>query len=372
MTEAQIGEKLKIGLLIYSLQGGGAERMVAKVANYLANQGEDITVFILNGEKIAYQLDNKVRLNVLDVCEDMHRLLRGIHRLRVIRKNIKKEKIDILYAFTTTMYPYGAISCKGLKTKVIGAERANPKIYGKLMQLAIQKVSPLCDGFIFQTKGAKEYYPSRISAKSIVIPNSAPDIDCELKKENNGVLKFCSVGRLHTDKDYDTLFEAYAQFNKQYQKSQLTIYGDGELREFYEKKCKDLKIREKVIFYGFVTNVYEELQKNDIFLFSSKSEGMPNAILEAMACGLACISTDCEYGPSDIIKDGINGLLCKVEDPTDMANKMLMLANSEEKRKRIRREAVKVKEEFSEEKIMSQYLRYAHQIYEKKGMQLNA
>lgn len=353
---------MKVGFLIYSLEGGGAERMVSKLANYMAGKVEAVTVFLINPEQRAYALDPRVQQVVFDFKESGNRIKKALKRLLVIRQEVKKADIDVLYAFTTTMYPYAALCCKGLRTKVIGAERANPHVYGSEMRMAIRLVSPLCDGFVFQTEGARGCYPKSIAKRAVVISNAAPKTDYVRKDREDAVLKFCTAGRLHTDKDYDTLIEAFALFLGEYPSSQLTIFGDGELKEYYVKKCKELQIEDKVIFAGFVTNIYERMTEHDAFVFSSKSEGMPNAILEALAVGLPCLSTDCDYGPNELIKHGVNGLLCKVGDPEDMAEKMRRLAANPEERIKMGENALKVREDYEENKILGKYVTYAESL----------
>lgn len=353
---------MKIGVLIYSLQGGGAERTVSKLVNFMADKVDEVTLFLINGEDIAYSLDERVHQVVFRFLEDSNRIKRAVKRLQTIRSEVKKADIDVLYAFTTTMYPYAAICCKGLHTKVIGAERANPQIYGKEMKMAIKLISPWCDGFVFQTEGARGCYPKSIAKRATVIPNAAPEVLCARKANEGETVRFCTVGRLHTDKDFDTLFEAFALYVKECPDSELTVLGDGELKEYFVKKCRELGILDKIIFAGFVKNVYERLTEYDAFVFSSKSEGMPNALLEAMAVGLPCLSTDCDFGPREFIQNGVNGLLCKVEDAQDMADKMEWLAKHPKEREQMGLEACKVREEYAEKKILTKYLAYAQDI----------
>jgi len=116
------------------------------------------------------------------------------------------------------------------------------------------------------------------------------------------------------------------------------------------------------VFAGFVSNVYERLAEFDAFVFSSKSEGMPNALLEAMAVGLPCLSTDCDYGPREFIQHGGNGLLCEVADPQDMAEKMKQLAADPEARMQMGKNALKVRSDYAEDKILGKYLSYAESL----------
>ncbi len=337
--------------------------MVSKLANYMADEVDSVTVFLLNDEKIAYTISENVKVKKIENPDSGNKILRTVSRLKNIRSAFKTEKLDVLFAFTATMFPYAAICAKGLKTKVIGAERANPKVYGRRLWKILSFMSNQCDGFVFQTEGAKDYYPDKIGKVAVVIPNAVPGEICDRKTkfDEKRPVRFCTSGRLHTDKDYDTLLNAFAGYLT-CAKGTLTIFGDGVLREKYENMCKDLGIERNVTFAGFVSDVYEKIAEHDVFVFSSKAEGMPNALLEALAIGLPCVSTDCDFGPREFIKNGENGFLCKVSDAKDMADKLIWLYEHQDKIEVMGNCAKDVRYKYSVEKIMRQYLDYAQAV----------
>ena len=146
----------------------------------------------------------------------------------------------------------------------------------------------------------------------------------------------------------------------------LHIYGEGPMENEVKSLANRLCTPGSVVFEGFSRNIEMELQRYDIFAFSSKAEGMPNALLEAMSAGLACVATDCDFGPSELIEDGVSGYLVPVGDAELMADRLVRLLRDEGKRKKMQKEAKKILDIFSEEKIVNRYLDYAKQICRKK------
>lgn len=353
---------MRISFIIYSLGGGGAERMVCRLANAFCKKHIDTDIIFFESSKQAYYLEDKVR--VLGVEAAGGRIRRARKRIRYIRDYIKRKKPDVIYCFMMPLIPYAVLANLGLykKCKVIGAERANPTAINKKQRFVIHMFLRGCDGFVFQTNGAKSYYPKWVRKRSAVIGNIAPS--APIPDVSSAILKnaVCSVGRLHDDKDFDTLMRAFKIILDRGYKTTLHIYGDGPLREDLARLAVSLGIGDAVIFEGFSEDMAKELSKYEIFAFSSKAEGMPNALMEAMSAGMACVSTDCDFGPSDLIKDGVNGFLVPVGDSKAMAGKLIALFHDETLRKEIGKRAKNIKIRYSEEKIVGRYLAYAQSL----------
>ena len=180
-----------------------------------------------------------------------------------------------------------------------------------------------------QTDVIKGFYQKIIQESKIkIIPNPIDEIILSVRKDyserENVIL---TVGRLDANKNQRLLIEAFANLNVVNWK--LVIVGDGILREEYEKLTVSLGIADKVEFTGNVYNVWDYYNQAKIFVFTSQSEGFPNALLEAMSFGLPCISTDCPSGPSEIIKNNENGYLIEVNNRIQLEGQMTNLMNNQ-------------------------------------------
>lgn len=348
---------MRIGFLIYSLHGGGAERVVATLANFLAVQGHDIYIILFDDSDRAFQISELVNIIGVSKIQKMNKLYRIYKRCSFIRSEIKKNKIEVLYAFMDGAVPYAVLSTVGISTKVIGAERTNPKILSIALRGIIYSFSAFCSGYVFQTEGAKKCYPAVTRRKAAVIGN--PLHNDVVKWSQSASYDFCSVGRLHPAKDFLTLLKAGKLVLEEIPDFTLSIYGDGPLRSKMERFIEENGLKEHVFLKGFVKDVSRQIAQYGAFVFSSRAEGMPNALLEAMAAGMPCISSDCEFGPGELIDSGNNGYLVPVGDVEKLANAIVRFCQEPELRIRMGAAAGKIAKEYSAEKICSQYLNYA-------------
>lgn len=355
---------MKIAFLTYSLAGGGAERMVSRLANEMNRRGHDVTIILFYDFEQAYQINEGIHVIIYKKPKKIqNRSVHAIwHRVKSLHNILTDIQAEVVFAFMTSMVPYAVLAAKGTKTKVIGAERTNPRILGKEWRIFIKLFSPFCDGYIFQTNGVKQYYPEKIVKRSIVIGNIAPE---SRKKKGNFVeleKSFCSVGRLNNSKDFVTLFKAIALVKKKIPNIQITIWGQGNKENEYKQLVKEYGLNENIVFAGFSKNILEELGNYQYFIFPGKAEGMPNALLEAMSVGLECISTDCDFGPSELIQDGINGWLVPVGDAISLAERMIFCLKNFNKHEQICAKAKQVQEKYSLDSIVNAYIDYAMKV----------
>lgn len=328
--------KKKIAFIIPSLSPGGAERVVVSLANKFANKFE-VFLIVLNQTETVYNVDKEVNLIYLqEKYSPSTSLIKAIKSnviyVKKIVKIAKKNQIDILIGFTTSVNILSIISSRVLKKPNLISERNNPEVYvpNTFWRILRNFWYPFTNGLIVQTELIKGFYQKTIQESKIkIIPNPIDEIMLSVRKDyserENVIL---TVGRLDTNKNQRLLIEAFANLNVDNWK--LIIAGDGVLREEYKILTATLGITDKVEFVGNVNNVSDYYNKAKIFVFTSNSEGFPNALLEAMSFGLPCISTDCPSGPSEIIKNNENGFLIDVNNKRQLEKKLTDLMNNPE------------------------------------------
>ncbi|MBQ8699601.1 MAG: glycosyltransferase [Schwartzia sp.] len=358
---------MRVAFIVFSLRGGGAERMVSRLANSFVNKGIRVDIILLfDANHIEYEIDRRIHIVDCSYLTIKWKTKKKVIQIYRIHKYILEHRPDVIFSFILTTVPFSILAKTGLGQycKIIGSQRTNPKSIKWYYRLIANPFFYACDGIIFQTKRVMDEYPAYIREKSTVIGNIAPRVLPRTDKEKNLVIQdaICAVGRLHSDKDWETLFLAFAQVLRFVPGASLHIYGKGPLEQDLRKLSLRLQISKRVVFEGFSKDVIEVMKKYEIFAFSSKAEGMPNALMEAMAAGLACVATDCDYGPSELIEDGKNGYLVPVGDENKMAERLIYLLQHDETRKRMQMEARKISERFSEERIVNAYLSYAQQV----------
>ena len=312
---------MKIVFLVSHLLGGGAERTVSYLSNYIAkNKQDDVTILSLSGESF-YQLCDKVNCVNLNISSTNKNLFDRVYKICLrfikVRKAIKALQPDVVVCMLANTAKYLP---KNKKYKLVCSERSNPLIITDKKDVERRnKILRLSDGIIFQTERAKLCFPIDIQNKGVVIPNAVGNpfvnkvVPTTCKEKS-----ITAMGRLHKAKDYPTLIKAFKIVGEKHPEFTLQIYGGGNKTEL-ENLAKELNVFDKVKFMGAKEDAILDISKSTCYVLSSIYEGMPNALMEAMAVGLPCVSTDCPFGPSELIVDGENGLLVPVGDETKLA-----------------------------------------------------
>lgn len=355
---------MKILICIATMRAGGAERTTAALANeFIINN--QVTILTLDHDVSFYKLDEKIHHIPLGICKESRSkgeaVLNNLNYIFQIRKIIKKLQPDAILCMTSTMWLIGYLAKLFLKARLVGSERSNPyrdtatgiwKQFKKLGAL-------LCDGMIFQTERAQKYYTRSVQKKSIVIPNGIWNQDIEdIPYYEEKEKKICGMGRLIELKGFDTLIKAFAEVSSKISDYKLVIYGEGPERKNLEKLIKELKVEDKVELPGIYENAICEIAKAKVFVLSSRYEGMPNALIEAMACGVACIATDCEMGPRELIEQEKNGILVPTDHISRMSGAMYELISDSEKARRISENAYQIRTKLSASQIANRYYQY--------------
>lgn len=352
---------MKIAFVVNSLQTGGAERTVSYLSEAFANLGNEVYI-VITSDEVYYELSPKIKICCLNMQKETHknmvvRVFAKILRCVLQRKTLFKIKPDIVLA----IQPANAELIYGVKKKIgfrlYVSERSNPAMVDSKTMRRNMRVMRNADGVIFQTERAKQFYPKYVQDKSCVISNAIgnPYVS-EVKsftKRRNAIV---AIGRLHKVKDYETLMKAFRQVYSLHKDYTLEIYGDGVEKDNLVKLANRLNLKDLVKFMGNHKDAIVKAADASCYVLSSKHEGMPNALMEAMAVGLPCVSTDCPNGPAELIQNGINGLLVPVGEPKIMANAILRMIDEKDFAEKCGENAKKIGETHSIEDTVKKYI----------------
>ena len=346
---------MKICFVTGSLKFSGAQKIMSMLMEKLNERGHEISVIILK---------NIEKVEGYDYAKQYYCFVNGnpiskvLKRAKLIRKIAKENKFDAIISFNAIYNIDVILSLLGSGEGVICCDRNDPVYDPPQFDRRVRRalLYPLAKGFVFQTEVIKNYYKNNIRKKAFVIPNFI-EADYECVAENKRRKVVATMARLDDNQKNQTMMiKGFAEFSKNNPDYTLEMYGDGPDKEKYEKLIKELGMEEKVILCGRVENVSERLKDVEIFVLTSKFEGMPNALIEAMATGLPCISTDCGGGgAAALIENGVNGILIQQNDIKAYIESLNKLANDEALRIEMGKNAYKINEKLDINKIAAMW-----------------
>ena len=309
-----------------NLCDGGAQRVISVVSSELAEKGHDITLLLYSRNEKEYPISEKVKIISLAENFNDYQKISGLKRIKLIRKILKQVKPEIAVGFLEGGYGL-YLSSFGLRMKKVSSARINPKyiVEQKGLRAFINKRwFKKSNAIVLQTESQINFVPKSWEKKSVVIPNpvSVLALQTEIQNYNDNCERIIMVGRLDDQKNYSMAIEAIRLVKEEYPNIKLDIFGKGNQEESLLKEIEEKGLADNISLKGWTQNAVQELCQYDLYLMTSNYEGMPNALMEAMAVGLPCISTDCETGPADLIEDGVNGYLVPVGDALALANRI--------------------------------------------------
>lgn len=351
----------RICLVISSLALGGAQRVLITMANYWAGKGINVILITFDDGSIppVYDLVSEVNHILLKTAGVSTNLLRGIwnnlKRMFVLRKLIRNNYPDIAISFLDMTNVVTLLATRRLGLPVIVMEMSDPAMIplGFCWEKLRLWTYPWASQVGVLSKKAQTYFPAGIQAKSTIIPNPIFLEQLEdAKEETFRGPTVITMGRLSEEKRIDILLQAFALLKDQYPNWSLVILGEGPLRVQMESLRDRLGLSTQVHFKGLVKNPHQILKRSDLYVLSSRFEGFPMALCEAMALGLAVISTEYHDGVKDIINDGVNGVLVPVENIKALAMAMDRLMRDSSERKRLGTKAKDITHRYGLEKVM--------------------
>lgn len=358
---------MKIVIVITGMSFGGAERVTTHLANYFFRQSHDVTIITLMESDIAYPLESGIACIQLDESYKRNPLLRYYALVRRLRAEIKKIKPDSILGMMSYSGSLAAIASLGLKIPFIISERNDPSTSTAFSVWEKRIIRFVYRHFvthaIFQSQGAMSYYYAKDDQRGSVIGNPLYLEDIPAPNASiNETKQIISVGRLSLQKNYSLLIEAFSQVINRYPDYTLTIYGEGDLREVLESQIQQSNLEHYVFLPGIEKDIFKKLQTAEMFVLSSDFEGMPNALLEAMAMGLPVISTDYSEGNGTLITHMQNGIVVPRMDSSLLAESMVLLIENPEIKETIGKEAIKVRDELDSRIISKKWLATIEQV----------
>lgn len=297
------------------MTAGGAERVIATLANEFAAGGHDVCVTFIKGDHSEYRLDPRVKTRP-------GRLNAGLSKVpaaaRHLRRAVREFRPDVVISFLVKA-DLIALSLP-LGVPVIVSERADPFRRSGRMQRLCNLLYPRASAVVCQSEAAASYYRERSPrSRLVVIPNPLDEAACG-EASTRREPRIVTVGRLSAQKDHRLAIEAFSRIAADHPELSLEICGEGPLREDLEALIASKGLEGRVLLRGVVANPVRARQNAAAFLFTSRSEGFPNALLEAAATGIPCVTTDFSPGTArEIVADGITGHVVSSRDPGDIA-----------------------------------------------------
>lgn len=356
---------MRLMFITASISYGGASKMLCFVAESLSKRGHEVCVANLNNTVNVTDYERTLAKDIIlkRVCAN-NRVEEFLGLVRIT----KEYKPDAIIAFLGFPNFYASIIGKILRIPAIISERGDPirtQAKSRVKRFIFNKVINLADGAVFQTDGAMKYYGKRLQTCGTIIPNPifVTDQFDEINEDREKTI--VSVGRLDNEqKRYDVMLKAFSLFVKSFPEYTLKIYGRGTDEDIIKSWVDaDSSIRDRVLFLGLTQNPMHDIAHDGIFVITSDYEGISNALLEAMAMGLPCVSTDHTPGGARLlIQDHVNGLLAPIGDYVEIAKQLEVFANDKVLAAQCGKEARKVIERFNPDKIIDSWERYVIKI----------
>ena len=362
---------MKALFYLHSLSSGGAERVTSILANYWTQQGWAVTVVTVAGEDSDfYTLDPRIRRIALNMAiQSRHpgqAVVNNLCRIRFLHLILRREKPDVAVAMMATANVTLALAGRLAGVPTVGSERIHPPAMplGRFWEPARRWAYPMLAGLVAQTRASAAWLREHAPASRIaVIPNPVqyplvphpPQLTPSKVAPLQGRRLLLAVGRLEEQKGFARLLNAFAKLADHHPDWQLVILGQGGLHQVLTEQAARLGIRDRVSLPGAVGNVGEWFEAADLYALTSRFEGFPNTLLEALAHGVPAVAVDCETGPREILRHEVDGLLVPQGDSEALVDALDRMMGDAALRARFSERAMEARERFAVERVAGQW-----------------
>ena len=359
---------MKVGIYIDRMDlRGGVQRVASNLCHGWVHRGWEVHLIVESGEGTAFPIPAQVVPHQL-LNHHKHRGLEGIWDnfscVRALGQVVRVAQLDAVLAISTVANVHLAQADIPQRVVRVGSEHG----YSPHFPLSFHKewfrrrAYPKLDAIVCPTKEAADYlaqaYPR---ARTLGIPNwltwplPKGDGSAGAAIGRPGRRTFLACGRFDKLKGFSRLIAMFDGLKERLPNWDLVIVGDGEDRALLEAQVIQAKLGDRVFFPGWVADIGSAFRSGDLFVFPSVSEGFALVLAEAMACGLPCVSYDCKVGPSEIIRDGVDGVLIPAGDESAFSAAMLRLAEDETERSRLASACPSILARLSEDAIQPRW-----------------
>lgn len=344
-----------IYVVIAALGAGGAERVIAWLTAHWLDSGARVTILSFDSpsDPIYHSFPDKVRLRRLAIDARSRSLVPpAFRRIVALRRALADGEPDLVMSFLTKINVLTLAATVGMPVPVIVAERNNPERQPAhwLWKVALRRLYRRATAIVCQTQASTRCVPDscrdqvRVIANPVMEPQAAGPV-------SETAHCITGVGRLEAQKGFDLLIDAFARIAGHYPGWTLDLWGIGPENHALRAQAQIHGIGGRVRLRGLSDHPGGWIAETGVFVLSSRYEGFPNVLGEAMAAGLPVIATDCAFGPAEMIDDGVNGLLVAAEDCGALADALDRMLRDAALRKRLAAAAPGVAEKFAPARV---------------------
>lgn len=357
---------------------GGADKVIVEKANYFANHGYDVTLVTESqmGRELSFALDEKVKhvdmgidFNRQYSQHGLRRLLTYCLLLRLYKKRLKAtlmkkhpdivitamgRSIDLITDIHDGSVKIGeahSVKANVRSLNVMERKGGMHRIMARLMRWHVSRRIAQLDAMVLLTQEDADSWTE--ARQTFVIPNAVPQIpERQSPLDNKQVLM---IARYNDAKGYEYMIKAWQNVHERHPDWTLNVYGSGEMHEEVIRLIQERYLSGSMLLHEPVDDIMEKYLESSIYVMSSRYEAFPMVLLEAMACGVPCVSFDCPYGPRNIIRDGEDGLLVEYLNSQALADCICRLIEDVPLRKQLGAQARQNIQRFSRDAVMHQW-----------------
>jgi len=358
----------KIAFYISSLAKGGAQRVILNLTKSLLTKGYKVTLVTTAFVENEYELPEGAKRIISDIQGEeitSNRISNLKNRFGKLRNIWKEEKPDVIVSFIGKNNFMAILTAWGLHIPVVTSVRGEPReeYYNKMLEILAKTLMGKATGIVLQTPDAKAYFPKWIQKKAVILDNPLNPEFIDEYYSGERINEIVSVGRIDSNKNQKLIIDAFYRIAEEMPDVTLVLYGDGEEKEALENYVKNHPYKERIFLPGAVSNVKERIRKSKLFVLSSNTEGMPNALMEALALGIPCVSTDCPCGGPKMLMEGKeNGILVPVGDVHAIADAMKNILQDDELWKKYSENAYKITQSLHPDEVNDKWENYLFSI----------